>query len=40
VDHGRLDDQTEGLIVVDTGSLGKVTKDLVSLVLSQRVVGV
>jgi hypothetical protein len=36
VDHGRLDHWAEGLIVVDAGSLGEVTKDLASLVPLQR----
>jgi hypothetical protein len=32
VDGGRLDHWAEGLIVVDTGPLGEVVKDLMSLV--------
>jgi hypothetical protein len=31
-DHGRLDHRAEGLIVVEAGSLGEVTKDQASLV--------
>jgi hypothetical protein len=38
--HGRLDHRAEGLIVVDVGPLGEVTKDLTSLVSVQRAVGV
>jgi hypothetical protein len=40
VDHGRLDNWTEGLIIVDVGSLGKVVKYPMSLVSFQRAVGV
>jgi hypothetical protein len=40
VNHGRLDHQTEGLIVVDTGSLGEATKNPASLVPVQGVVRV
>jgi hypothetical protein len=39
-DRGRLDHRAEGLIVVDTGSLGEATKDPTSLVPFQRAVGV
>jgi hypothetical protein len=39
-DHGRLDHRTEGIIVVDVGSLGEVVKDPVSLVPFQRAIGV
>jgi hypothetical protein len=40
VDRGRLDHWAEGLIVVDTGSLGEATKDPASLVPFRRDVGV
>jgi hypothetical protein len=39
-DRGRLDHQTEGLIIVDVGSLGEASKDLASLVPFQRDIGV
>jgi hypothetical protein len=38
--HGRLDHRAEGLIVIDAWSLGEAMKDLASLVLLQRTVGV
>jgi hypothetical protein len=38
VDHGRLDPRTEGLIVVDVGSLCEATKDPLSLVPFQRAI--
>jgi hypothetical protein len=37
-DHGWLDHRTEGLIVVDAGSLGEAVKNPTSLVPFQRVV--
>jgi hypothetical protein len=39
-DRGRLDHWAEGLIVVNVGSLGEATKDLVSLVPFQRAIKV
>jgi hypothetical protein len=39
VDHDQLDHSAEGLIIVDTGLLGEAAKDLVNLVLFQRVIG-
>jgi hypothetical protein len=37
---GQLDHRAEGLIVVDTGSLGEAVKDPTSFVPLQRVIGV
>jgi hypothetical protein len=39
-DRGRLDHQVEGLIIVDTESLGEATKDPVSLAPFQRAIRV
>jgi hypothetical protein len=40
VDRGRLDHRTEGLNVVDAGSLGEAAMDPASLIPFQRVIGV
>jgi hypothetical protein len=39
-DCGRVDHQVEGLIIVDTGSLGEATKNPASLVPVQGAVGI
>jgi hypothetical protein len=40
VDRGRIDHWTEGLIVVDAGSLGEAPKNTTRLVPFQRTVGI
>jgi hypothetical protein len=40
MDHGRLDHQAEGLIVVDAVSLGDAMKNSVSIVPFQRAIGI
>jgi hypothetical protein len=40
VDYGRLDHRAEGLIIVDTGSLGEAAKDSTNRILFQRAIRV